>query len=347
MPRALVPSGSVSSGSAPAASSTSSAARLPSRAANSSGVKPPADLAWTPAPAAINASAAPGLSCDAVHISAALAPPALDRVDLGAVLQQDRDRGYGAGPGGRHQRGLALARRPVGVRARVEQHRQHRGAAVGGGEGERRHTVAGGGVRGGVGLQELRGQAQVVVVRGPVQRGGPVRFARVDGGTGVEKRANHHRVAGLDRLDQGDAGGLRGVRRGGHGHEPRGQPARRPVCQCDAHVVSHVRSWVAVNSSVADVVLHPVGAVSAQDVSCSGRNRRNLTDPVDPERFPRHRRPVLARRGVCYGLSSSTRRPCGQCQPARSGSTPRKVPLDEFPGRQTGMAAPSSAPSGL
>ena len=76
-----------------------------------------------------------------------LAPPAFDGVDLGAMLEQHRDGGYDAGSAQRrHQRRLTLARRAVRVGPGLEQHPEHAGTAVGGGQRERGDAVAGRGV---------------------------------------------------------------------------------------------------------------------------------------------------------------------------------------------------------
>ena len=195
-----------------------------------------------------------------------LAPPALDRVDLGAVLQQDRDRGYDAGPRHRHQRSLAFARRAVGVRAGLEQHPQRLGTAVGRGEGERRDAVAGRRVHLGAGLHQSRRDVEVLVVHGPVQRGGSVRLGSVDVGAPIEQGPNRGRVPGLDRVDQGNPRRLRRSRRGGGDHDPRGQPAGRTVWAFHVRPLSRLPCFLSHGHTVSG----SRGSRPVLSPSCSG-----------------------------------------------------------------------------
>ena len=80
------------------------------------------------------------------------------------------------------------------------------------------------------------------------------------------------------------------------------------------------------------------GPYSAKNVSCSGRNCRK-SDRSEP--FPRHRRPVLARRGVCRGPTGNRRTTPSGGRHRRSkaaGTSPRAA------GRQAVGTAKRRAP---
>lgn len=128
----------------------------------------------------------------------------LPGVDVGAARDQRAHRIDVACAGAGHDRRLAGGDGCVRVRAGAEQELHERGASVGAGARQRRHTEV---VRDvGVGVpadQQISGD-RVVPVCGPQKRGGAIVRADVDVGLASEQGANPRRVLIPGRVDEAE-----------------------------------------------------------------------------------------------------------------------------------------------
>ena len=145
---------------------------------------------------------------------------ALPCVDVGAAADERGHRPRVAGARAGHQHGLAVQQRRVRVGAGVEQPLDHRRAAVGAGQMQRRRAAIVGGARARAGADQQIGDREIVAVRRPVQCGRAVAGRRVDvdwGPSGLQQRAHGLDISAFGRLDQALVDCSR--RRHARGHE--------------------------------------------------------------------------------------------------------------------------------
>ena len=153
------------------------------------------------------------------------------RVDVGAVRRELPDRVRAAGARGGHDRGLAVEQRDVRIGARVEQPRDHGGAAVAGGQPDRRGPELVGGVDVGAGVEQERGGLRIVPVGRPVQGGGAVGLGGADVDSRGDQSPDGIRVLRARRLDDCgriDAGGGRLRTSGQEDRDCRREQRREP-----------------------------------------------------------------------------------------------------------------------
>ena len=140
--------------------------------------------------------------CRRPHQRRLPAPP-FRAVRVRAAVEQQPHGVRAAGPGHGQQGGLALRGRRVGVGAGVQQQLDERGAAVLGGQGQRRRVEAVGRLGAGAGRDQRPARFDVVAERGPVQRRRAVAVGRVDVDAVRDQRAGAPGVAGPQRVDEG------------------------------------------------------------------------------------------------------------------------------------------------
>ena len=207
--------------SAPPATSGSTHATQPSRAAYNSGVNPPVCMilmrgsavtrrsqscvvprASTAAPCSTSSRIISGCFCAAAHISAVCPPKRFARVHARAVLEQQPRRLDAARARDDHQRRLPFRVRRLDVGARLEQRADDLGVGLDGRRRKRRNAI----VVGRIGIRAAREQRRhelaVALMRGPDQRRRAVRPARIDVGAVLERPQRRLALPELDELRQ-------------------------------------------------------------------------------------------------------------------------------------------------
>ena len=129
--------------------------------------------------------------------------PALLRVDLGAVRDQQLQRVDSADPRGDHQRGFAFGGRGIDLGAGLEQDFDHARVAGAAGERERGRTIARHRLGIGAATDQRRRRVDLGALRRPVQRRHAVRLRRVDVDVLLLQQRAHRGGIGLfDRVHQ-------------------------------------------------------------------------------------------------------------------------------------------------
>ena len=171
-------------------------------------------------------------------------------VGIGAGGKQAPHRGQGSGARSDHEDGFpSLEQLPV-IGTGIEQQLHQGPAAIGGGQGQRRHAVTVVGVDIGSGAHQYGRQIDIVVVCRPVERGHSVDLRGVDLRTFIEQTAYQRLVLILNRVCQRRDLGPGGRGRGHTDHSNQAQDQKQALT---ALWLIHVSSPCSYSTATAEI----------------------------------------------------------------------------------------------